>query len=150
MGGGQINLTDIPVSSDPNVVARNIYRTPANGAEFLFLTRISNNTETSYTDNIPDGSLGLDTPPEAADLALDRSPPPRAGIVKVWKRTVFAAGDPLNPHVLYFSENDNFESWPLINAFELDSRITGIFESFLGLIVTTDTDYWRVLGDNPD
>lgn len=153
VGGGTMSLTDLPVSPDPGVIRRHIYRTPAGGAAWLFLTTIEDNDNltTTYTDNTADGSLGQLTPPEAGDSdGVDNSQPPRAGIVKVWKRTVFLAGDPLNPHLLYFSRNDNFEAFPLLNAFELDSRITGIFDTFLGLIVTTETDYWRVLGDNPD
>ena len=57
----QVNLTNIPVSADSNVIARKIYRTPANGAWpyfCKFLTTINNNVDTTYTDNIPDGSLG--------------------------------------------------------------------------------------------
>lgn len=151
VGGGTIDLTEIPVSPDPNIIRRHLYRTPAGGASWLFLTTIEDNLTTTYTDNTPDGSLGQLTPPEAGDSdGVDNSQPPPAGIIKVWKRTVFLAGDPLNPHLLYFSRNDNFEAFPLLNAFELDSRITGIFDTFLGLIVTTETDYWRVLGDNPD
>jgi len=58
---GQISLT-IPVSTDRRVIARHIYRTvsgaPAGGFKF-FLTRIDNNTDTTYIDNIPDSSLNL-------------------------------------------------------------------------------------------
>lgn len=59
-GWGQISLSAIPVSSDPRVVARVIYRTAANGSVFKRLATISDNTTTTYTDNIADSSLGQD------------------------------------------------------------------------------------------
>lgn len=144
-----IALSAVPTSTDPGVVARKIYRTVASGSEYLFLTTINDNTTTTYSDTTEDSGLGVTTPPEIGAFN-DNSPPPFGAIVKVWKRTVFMAGDPINPNVLYFSSDDEPESWPIINGFDLDTPITGIFETNLGLIVTTETDMWRVIGDNPD
>lgn len=64
---GQVSLTNIPVSSDSGVTARNLYRTAANAdpdvaANYLLLDTIANNTATTYTDNIADGSLGAAAP----------------------------------------------------------------------------------------
>lgn len=144
-----IALTSLPISVDPGVVARKIYRTVAGGTDFLFVTTINDNVTTTYDDLISDGSLGVTTPPEAGQFN-DNGPPPFAAFMKVWKRTVFMAGDPLNPNVLYFGRDDEPESFPIINGFELDTPITGMYETSLGLIVTTETDFWRVVGDNPD
>lgn len=146
---GSVTLTAIPTSTDPGVVARKLYRTVASGTEFLFLATINDNTTTTYTDTTIDTSLGVTTPPEIG-FFNDNSPPPFGAIMKIWKRTVFMAGDPLNPNVLYFSSDDEPESFPVINGFDLDTPITGIFETSLGLVVTTETDLWRVIGDNPD
>lgn len=148
-GGGDILLTNIPVSPDSQVVARNIYRTVAGGDEHLYLVTIYDNSTTSYTDQISDGALAITTPPIAGDLILDHSPPLKIGFMKTWKRTVFAAGNPQEPNVLYFSNIDKPEEWPLINAFILDSRITGLFATDRGLIVTTDDAWWWVIGSNP-
>jgi len=144
-----IALSSIPVSVDPAVVARKIYRTVAGGSEYLFVGTINDNVTTTFNDTIADTELGVSTPPELGQFN-DNSPPPFAAMMKVWKRTVFMAGDPLNPNVLYYSSDDEPESYPVINGFELDTPITGIYETSLGLIVTTGTDYWRVMGDNPD
>ena len=57
----QVNLTAIPVSSDERVVARWIYRTPATPVDpkdYRFVAVIADNTTTTYTDNLVDGSLG--------------------------------------------------------------------------------------------
>ncbi len=145
-----IALTRIPVSSDPQVTARRIYRTVGNGSVYLFLDEILDNNSTTYTDTTGDGSLGNETPPAAGDFSDDNSIPPQAGIVKVWKKTVFMAGDPQNPYTLYYSEDNEPESFPLINAFDLDGKITAMYESYAGLVVETETGKWQVIGDNPD
>jgi hypothetical protein len=146
----QIDLTRIPVSSDTQVVARRIYRTVGGGSVWLFLDEILDNTSTTYTDVLGDGSLGNETAPQAGDYADDNAVPPKCGIVKAWKKTIFMAGDPQNPYTLYYSEDDEGESFPLINALELDEKITGIYESYSGLVVETETGKWQLIGSNPD
>ena len=57
----QVNLTAIPVSTDSRVVARWIYRTPAtpvDAKDYRFVAILADNTTTTYTDNLVDGSLG--------------------------------------------------------------------------------------------
>jgi hypothetical protein len=142
-------LSEIPVSSDPDVNKRHIYRTIANGTAHFFVGTLNDNTTTDYSDTVSDSSLGVTQPPQPGQFH-DNTVPPNAGIVKVWKNTVFMAGDPKDPNVLYFSRDDLPEAFPLINGFELDAQITGMFETANALIITTDKDYWRVQGDNPD
>jgi hypothetical protein len=59
----KINLTDIPVSADNRVIARNIYRKPASASADVvplnLLVQIADNTTTTYQDNIDDASLGV-------------------------------------------------------------------------------------------
>jgi hypothetical protein len=71
-------------------------------------------------------------------------------MMTIWKRTAFIAGDPLNPNVLAYSRYDLPEAFPLVNAIEFDERITGLFKTYLGMMITTETSYWRIIGDNPD
>ncbi len=47
----------IPVSTNTRVTGRKIYRTTAGGSVFNLLTTVSNNTDTTYTDDTADGSL---------------------------------------------------------------------------------------------
>ena len=49
---------NVPISSDPNVIKRNIYRTEASGTIFKFVTTISNNTTSIFIDNVSDINLG--------------------------------------------------------------------------------------------
>lgn len=61
--GQQVDL-GLPVSSSPAVTARKIYRTVAGGSYYMMqlVATVSDNTTTTYTDNIPDGSLGIAQP----------------------------------------------------------------------------------------
>jgi len=52
------SLTDVPVSTDARVNARYIYRTFVGGAKWYYAGKISDNTTTTYTDNLADASLG--------------------------------------------------------------------------------------------
>ncbi len=54
----KINLTDIPIPTDPQVTQRRIYRTDAGGTVYKFLTTIENNWDDTYIDDIADSSLG--------------------------------------------------------------------------------------------
>jgi hypothetical protein len=149
-GFSSIDHINVPVSTNPAINRRRVYRTISNGTEWFFHSTINDNVTTTFSDTTADVSLGVSLVPLAGDDVNDQSRPPFAGISLVWKRTVFLAGDPLNPQILYFSRFDIPDAFPILNAFELDSVITGIFETHEGLVVTTDTDMWRVIGDNPD
>lgn len=61
-GDGQVALTAIPTSSHSSVTSRKIYRTEGGGSTYKLLTTLSDNTTTTYTDNIADGSLGATAP----------------------------------------------------------------------------------------
>jgi hypothetical protein len=56
----RVNLTSIP-TGPAGVIARRIYRTPAapvDVKDYRFVAEINDNTTTTYTDNLADGSLG--------------------------------------------------------------------------------------------
>jgi len=145
-----IELTAVPVSSNPAVTRRKLYRTVAGGSAYLFLATINDNITTTYSDTTADTSLGTSEPPTLGALITDNSPPPNAGICAIWKRTAFLAGDPLNPSILYYSRYDILDAFPLVNALEFDERITGIYVTYVGIVVATENAYWRVISDNPD
>lgn len=145
-----IDLTNIPVSADSQVIARKIYRTVAGGNLWVFVDRIENNTATTYTDSITDLLLGEDTPPEAGDVSIDHSLPPKIGIVKLWRQTLFGAGDPSNPNSVYYSDFNEPEAWPILNVATLDAKVTAIYEAYSALIIETELGKWQVTGENPD
>jgi hypothetical protein len=58
-GNTTVNLTGIPISTDPRVIGRKIYRTLLNQTSdaHRFLVTINDNTTTTYTDSATDASL---------------------------------------------------------------------------------------------
>ena len=77
---GKVQLSNIPISSDANVTSRKVYRTiagadPTVDANFLLLTTISDNTTTTFLDNVADGSLGA-AAPTTNDTVADDYPQP--------------------------------------------------------------------------
>jgi hypothetical protein len=57
----QVQLSAIPTGSF-TVTSRKIYRTAAGGSSYNLVATINDNTTTTYTDNIADGSLGAAAP----------------------------------------------------------------------------------------
>ena len=146
----EIDLTSIPTSDDPQVIARELYRTVNNGEIFLFVDTIDNNSATTYTDTTSDVGLGQTSAPLEGDVSDDNTPPVQAGIVKKWQRTIFLAGLPDRPDVLLYSEDDEPESFPTLNEVRLDAKITALYETYSGLVVETELGKWQVSGENPD
>lgn len=100
----QIDLTNLPISTDPQVTGRRIYRTAAGGTAFRFLVDIDNNTATTHTDNVPDATLNLVTNLFDADEGTSTwEPLPPVRYLKVVKFRMWGWGDPDNPHRLYHS-----------------------------------------------
>lgn len=64
----QVTLSNIPISSDPQVDSREVYRTTAGGTILFLLATIANNTATTYIDT---GGLAL----SAFQLQTDNLPP---------------------------------------------------------------------------
>lgn len=60
LAGEQGALADVPVSADSRVNARYIYRTTAGGARYYYVGKISDNTTTTYSDNVADASIGAE------------------------------------------------------------------------------------------
>jgi photosystem II stability/assembly factor-like uncharacterized protein len=76
---GKIKLSNIPVSDDPKVDKKRIYRTTEGGEIFFWLADIDNDT-TEYIDNITE--LG-------DEVSYDRYPPPPAVCAEVWDDRVW-------------------------------------------------------------
>jgi hypothetical protein len=63
---GQVSITNIPVSSRADVIGRKIYRTTvagsySGGGRYYLLATITNNTATTYIDNIADATINTNT-----------------------------------------------------------------------------------------
>lgn len=71
----KIEWSDIPVWWGREVTSRKLYRTAAGGTQHKLVTTIANNTDTTYSDDVADGSLGADVPtPTTAVSGLEVFP----------------------------------------------------------------------------
>ncbi len=88
-GPSAVALTSIPISSDPQVNAREIYRTQVDGQIYFLAATISDNTTTAYTDNIDDDDL------DSIQLQTDNDPP-TAQYTEAWAHEgqMWWCGDP--------------------------------------------------------
>ncbi len=77
------------------VASRRLYRTEAGGTSFKRVATISDNTTTTYDDNIADGSLGVAAP-------TDNGVPPNYSFVCSHNNRLFFI-DPANPNYLWYS-----------------------------------------------
>jgi len=142
----QVNLSNIPVSSDPQVIKRRIYRTLAGGTVYKFVGEINDNTTTTFTDNVADSSLGVDIP-------VDKDPPPRGAFLEVFKNRLWMSGVAGQPNRLFFSEYFEPEAWPLHYYVDLPlaqgDRITGLKTLGDVLVVYSRRQPVIVLGETP-
>ena len=91
----QIELTSIPVAPQSwGVASRRIYRTEAGGTTFKRVAEISDNTTTTYTDNIADAGLGTTAP-------TDNGVPPIYSHIVYHYNRLFVIG---NDNLVWYSD----------------------------------------------
>lgn len=124
----KVDLTSIPVSPDPQVTSRKIYRTTADGGDFYFIHTIADNTTTTYTDNILDTSIGL-------QVSYDNLVIPKGKYSVYAGGRLWVAGNTDKESYVYFSATGGGEStgveshseYDFLNADEGDGDfITGL------------------------
>lgn len=165
---GQISLSTIPVSSDPQVDQKVILATSDGGdPSQLFQLAIIPNAQTTYTDNTPEDSLDLNqvylfTDEFGNDFGVaGNTPPPTGSICTKHKgRLWMAVGQNL-----YFSKSiteltlpDGFiagkyeECWPQDNFLDISEgaeSMTGLLSNGQALFIATERHIRWVTGDDP-
>jgi len=156
--GTKVALSSIPVSTDPQVTGRRLFRTDgADPATYYYLDDISNNTATTYNDNISDDSLGAiaQVKNDAGDLIFAHARPPRLAFLETYKGRAFGAGDKDAPTKLYYSEITDPESWgeATFNFVDFDEgdgdEITGLAALPNMLLVLKRDSIHALMGDSP-
>lgn len=140
----QISLTSIPVSTDAQVNKRRIYRTTTGGGVWLWIADINDNTTTSWTDNNPDSSLGIEVESFAHGV------PPIAAMAVVYKGHVFMVAKASSR--IWFSKQ-NFPNAVNSNDFrDLDpsdnDNITGIARLFDQIVTYKNDSIWNGFGSD--
>jgi len=101
----KVLLTALPISSDPQVTERRIYRTEAGGSTYKLLTTIENNWETTYTDDTADASLGASAPE-------DHDAPPVFSEVHSHRGLLWGVEAAAKNKAWYCSQFDEWEYFP--------------------------------------
>jgi len=113
--GQKVSLSDIPVSTDPRVNCRRIYRSFANGAILYWLDDIEDNTTTTYDDDFHDDSLG-------DEISYDRGVPPKGKYFEVWDNKLWIAGNDEYPNMVFFTNTGTAEEASASNALACKRR----------------------------
>jgi len=116
ISGKKINLSNIPISPDPKVNARRIYRILNDGEIFFWLDDILDNSTTTYEDNFTDQDLmGSD------EVSYDRWPPPKGKFFEIWDNRLWIC----DGKFVYFTNTGTFEEWCADNFLVFQRREPG-------------------------
>lgn len=148
-------LTGIPISPDPTVTHRRLYRTTSGGSVFFFLDYIGDNTATTYTDNTLDEGLSTIAAPDDLGNPSGSTTARRIREIATWKGRLWAATTDRIDSVI-FSGVDKFYGW----AEEYELRINPTGQSGVGvnaflprrdeLGVSKEEGLWKITGDDID
>ena len=126
----KVTLTNIPVSSDPQVDQRLIYRTLAGSENYYLAAIINDNTTTTYVDNLHDSALG-------DDMEEDHDVAPLGKYFTWWDDRLWIADDDEN--LVYYSKIKVPDAFDIANQLvsarsgEAEDKITGLhpYKSYL-------------------
>ena len=91
----KIELTEIPLGPT-GTTNRKIYRTEGDGSALKLVATLADNTTTTYSDNIADGSLTTAYAAVTDDM-------PKGSILNPHRERLFITGDPSAPSKIYYS-----------------------------------------------
>jgi len=139
----QIDLTDVAVSTDPQVDRRKVYRTTAGGAVYQFVGEIPDNITTTYTTNDLDATL-------AEEIREDAGVPPQASYIEVFNGMVLLTGLAApNESRVVVSGVLRGEAFDPDNVYDLDPEETDIITGIkkFGLFVAVGKEKGMFVGE---
>lgn len=129
-----VDLTDIPVSSESQVVARRIYRDLEGDAIFRFVGQIDDNTTTTYTDTLSFDSLSSTTCPLAGESEIDYSRPQKMQQVISWNGFLIGIDADVKSQV-NFTYKNRPEAWPITRRVLFPYTVTSLIPFPLGVLI---------------
>lgn len=150
-----VTLIHVPVSTDPGVVRRRIYRSGGTLMRPVRVGTIWNNSDTTFVDRTPDAEARLMN----IEPPWDTDPPPRgSGICGPFFGRLVAWGVAEHPARLYWSETAKPWSWPgsgdefegnWVDVGGDDDPIVEVVAQSNTLRIYKQRSIWRISGD-PD
>lgn len=149
-----VTLSDIPVSPDPQVTRRHIYRGGGTLGGIYRVGTIWDNSTTTFIDRLPDDQAVL-----CKMLETDRDPPPAArGLAGPYFGKLLAYNSPEHRNRLWWSKVNQPTCWPGAGGTEGNWEPIGDDDEEI-LCVTThkrlaiiykERSIWRLVGDPDD
>ncbi len=151
-GDGKVNLTDIQVGLSA-CTARKIYRTNAGGSAFYLIGTISDNTTTTFADNVADDTVTAIPTTNLAFCPSDWQTDPPKYFVKHGRglnSRLWAFGCETHPNVLYasLSGEADFSDANVITIQIMSSKLTGLVE-FGARLIAFDLKRAYIVNDEP-
>lgn len=145
--GSKVQLKSLPISSDPQVTARRIYRDLNGDGVWRFVAQVDDNVTATYLDNVQTPST--ETPALAGDAVKDHSPPRRMLQVVAWKDH-FIGIDAENRFQLNISNRFDGEYWPLVRQRQFEREFTALTRHAAGLLCHSSDGNLILTGDTYD
>lgn len=135
-----VNIVNIPTSSDPQVDQRNIYRIGGSVPEWRLVGTINDNTTTTANDNVSDLNLGI-------LMTFDRDLPP-VGLTQLIQHKNRLWGFIGNS--IYGSNYNEPEGWPPTLAMPIGraDNIIGLGTTGSVLLIFKRGQVWGLLGES--
>lgn len=138
-----INLTSIPVSTDPQVTKRFIYISEVGGAILYKHGEINDNTTTTYSITSL-GTLGV-------EIQFDHDTPPAVKFIEAYKSRLVGARTAEQMNRFFWSKALDVWYWPqgdldqeVIQYFDVGNKpITGIKSFFDSVLIFQEDEMWR-------
>lgn len=151
------SITNIPISPDPLVTCRIVYRTAAGGTDLFESVIIDDNVTTAILDTLPDAALG-DQP---ADLNLSIAPGAIPGtalaLITEWKSRLWAVSAAVGERDdVLFTEVDTFYGFSADNSLPAYPKgadqfgVTGFARRRDALGVLKRDRVLKIIGSSPD
>lgn len=148
--GAQVTLTwAAPPDNGERIGGYRIYRTVANGTQFLRAKEIPDLGTLAWIDNTEDLSL------DANGLVFYDHSVPKSGatIACFYAGSLFLAGFADAPGTVVMSKTNEFEHFPILNYIVLTSnttsKITAMYEQRGTLYIGRENEMWAVTGTSP-
>ena len=142
----KISLSAIPVATDPQVIARRIYKDTGGDELYRFVAELSDNVTTTYTDNLPNASIGSVTPPLAGDDLKDNTPPDRMNDVTVFANRIIGISSE-DPTTLIVTDPGAPEAARITEQLQVEEILVALRTHAFGLLVYGTDKVFLLVGD---
>jgi hypothetical protein len=146
--GSTVLVQGVPVSPDPQVIGRYLYRDLDGDALWRFVGEIADNTTTDFEDTVSNGARSTETPPLLADDLNDNRPPPRMADVVEWGGYAFGI-NARNRFVVEIMDFTEYESCPFLYQRLFDEQVIALRRHRQGLVAITESRFLILEGSTP-